>query len=237
MLVIIVGGFLIYSAVFVLSRVFTDPDHVVVTFYGTFGELDDGTVAMTIDRVTYHPATNVRGIFSRQSDVVARPEYVQIDGTIALSSRSTTGRVMVGPAMVLTDSDETIERSIRTRGNECLASGWPTMTFQLSDSPGDFTIRIPMRDNPHAGSLLDSIKKGTLPPVTIGGLYPTASDCESLESLEAGTPHTVTLGPLDTDVGAKQDFYPYGEPRFEEPGDSDRELWSEWARGWVPGEF
>lgn len=111
------------------------------------------------------------------------------------------------------------------------------MAFQLSERPGNFTVRIPVRGNPLADRLLESIRGGTLPRVTIGGLYSTAGECEQFETLTAGTPHSVTLGPFATAAGEKQDFYPYGEPRFEEPGDSDRERWQEWARGWVPGEF
>ena len=96
-LVIVVGGFFIFAIIFVATRLITDPDHVVVTSFEVVGENDNGKVAVTIDRISYHPATKVRGIFSRQSDSTARPEYIQVDGTIALSAGSSPGITQSSP--------------------------------------------------------------------------------------------------------------------------------------------
>jgi hypothetical protein len=236
-LAVVLGGFLIFSAVFVISRLITETDHVAVTEFEADGENDDGKIAVTINRVTYHPATTVRGIFSRRADATARPEYVQVDGTIALSADSSIAAVLVGPALLLVGSEEPLEREVRTRGNSCWSSGWPPLVVEISKRPGDFTVRIPVRDDPVATRILDSIRNGEMPPITLTGIYSTAGECESFDALTATTPQEITVGPLSTGPGVKKDFYPYGEPRFQEPGDSDRLFWNEWARGWVPGEF
>lgn len=234
---IVLGGFFIFAAFFVISRVITDPDHVVVTAFEVDGKNDNGTVVVTINHLSYHPATKVRGLFTRQANAVARPEYIQVDGTIALSGESSMATVLVGPALIEVDSEGRVERDIRTRGNSCFTSGWPPLAVQLSTRPGDFTIRIPVRDDPIAASLLNSIRNGNMPPVTLTGIYSTVNECESYDVVLAALPHEITVGPISAGPGIKQDFYPYGEPRFQEPADSGRELWREWARGWVPGEF
>ena len=237
--IIILSGFFIFAAVFIGTRVFVDPDHVVVTEFDVEGAYDDGTVAVTINRVSYHPATRVRGIFSRRSSVTARPEYVQIDGTIALSVDSGMALIMAGPALVSLNLKDSVEREIRTRGNSCLLSGWPTMAVRLTARPSDFTIRIPVKDDPVAARILDAVRNGETPTVTLSGIFPASGsgECESFDSITAAAPHQITVGPFGAGPGVTKYFYPYGEPRFQEPGDLDRQLWTEWARGWVPGEF
>ena len=236
-LVIIVSGFFIYAVVFVSTRLIINPDHVVVTSFEVDGENDDGSVTVTIDRISYHPATKVRGIYGRQTDSTARPEYIQVDGTIALSAGSSITTALIGQAIIPAGPESRVEREIRTRGNSCLSSGWPPMALQIESRPGDFSIRIPVRDNPGAATILDSIKNGKIPPITITGIYSTDRECESLDVIQATTPHEITVETISKGPGVKQDFYPYGEPRFNDPDDADRERWQEWARGWVPGEF
>lgn len=236
-LAIVVAGFFIYAAIFVVTRLVVDPDHVVVTSYQVSGENDNGNVAVTINRISYHPATKVRGIFGRQTDSTARPEYIQVDGTIALSAGSSSGAAFTGPVIVLIDSERQLERGIRTHGNICSTSGWPPAAVQVTQRPGDFSIRIPVRDEPLANTILESLKNGHRPDITLTGIYYIGRDCESFEELRATTPHEISIETTGNGAGVKQDFYPYGEPRFDEPGDADRELWREWARGWVPGEF
>ena len=236
-LVIVIGGFFIFAIFFVATRLITDPDHVVVTSFEVGGENDNGKVAVTIDRISYHPATKVRGIFSRQSDSTARPEYIQVDGTIASSADSSMATALVGPAIILVGSGGRVEREIRTRGNSCSSSGWPAMALQVKAKPGDFSIRIPVHGDPVAATILDSIRNGRMPLITITGIYLTDHECESLEVIQAATPHEITIETIGKGPGVTQDFYPYGEPRFNEPDDSARQFWHEWARGWAPGEF
>lgn len=234
---IIVGAFLLYGAYLVISRVITNPDHVVVTVFEVFERIDDGGVLVTVNRVTYHPATKVRGLFTRQADAVARPEYVQIDGTIAMSVDAPSPRMLAGPASIVVGPGESVEREVRTRGNSCFLSSWPPMAIQLTELPSDFTIRIPVRGSAVAESALESIRNGLVPVFTLRGLHQTSQECEPFDSLTAGPQHEISIGPINAAPGVKHDFYPYGEPRFREPGDDDRPRWSEWARGWVPGEF
>jgi hypothetical protein len=236
-LAIVIGGFFIFAIIFVATRLVTNPDHVVVTSYEVGGENDNGKVAVTINRISHHPATKVRGIYSRQADSTARPEYIQVDGTIALSTESSRATALIGPAIVEGESGERVEREIRTRGNSCISSGWPTMALQIKARPVDFSIRIPLRDDPVAATILDSIKDGKMPPITIKGIYLTDHECESLEVIQASTPQEISLEPISKGPGVRLDFYPYGEPRFDESADKKRQLWREWARGWVPGEF
>ena len=236
-LVIVLGGFFIYAAFLIISRVIVDPAHVVVTAYGVEGKKDDGKVALTINRVSYHPATKVRGLFTRQSNVTARPEYIQVDGTIASSAGFSGVMALVGPALIPVESEGKVEREIRTRGNPCLPYGWPSMALQLNAKPSDFTIRIPISGDLHAARLLASIKKGQMPPITIKGIYMTIQKCELIGVMMATKPHEITVDAISLGSGVLQDFYPYGLPRFSEPGGAKREYWKEWARGWVPGEF
>ena len=76
-----------------------------------------------------------------------------------------------------------------------------------------------------------------MPPVTFTGIHSSVQECESIEVMLATTPHEITVDPISLGPGVVQDFYPYGVPRFTEPGHPKREYWIEWARGWVPGEF
>ena len=236
-LAIVLGGYFIFATFFLVSRLLVDPDHVVVTAFEAEGENDDDRVALTINRVTYHPATKVRGLFMRQSKSTARPEYIQVDGTIALNADSTGVTALVGSAYIQVESGGGVEHDLRTRGNPCWSSGWPPMALQLKTKPSDFTIRIPVRDDPAATMLLAHIRNGTMPPVTFTGIYSSVQECESIEVMLATTPHEITVDPISLGPGAVQDFYPYGVPRFTDPGGPKREYWIEWARGWVPGEF
>lgn len=236
-LAIVIGGFFIFAIIFVSTRIITDPDHVVVTSFEASGDNDNGEVAVTINRVSHHPATNVRGIFSRQADSTARPEYIQIDGTIGLSADSSMEMVLLGTASIVTDDGVEVEREVRTRGNSCLTFGWHPMAFQIKTRPGDFSIRIPVKNDPAAARILESIENGKMPAISIRGIYPTDSECEPLEVIQAGAPREISVESISIGPGVKQDFYPYGEPRFDVELDADDQLWREWARGWVPGEF
>ena len=111
------------------------------------------------------------------------------------------------------------------------------MALQIKTNPGDFTIRIPVLDNPAADRILGSIEKGEIPVITIKGIYLTDGECESPELIQAGTPHEISVDSTSKGSGVAQDFYPNGEPRFAESSEAGRQLWREWARGWVPGEF
>jgi len=236
-LAIVIGGFFIFAIISISTRISIDPDHVVVTSFEVAGESDNGQVVVTIDRISHHPATNVRGIFSRRAGSTPRPEYIQIDGTIALSIDSSTAATLFGSATILIDDGVQLEREIRTRGNSCWSAGWHPMALQIKTDPGDFTIRIPLLNNPTTVSILASIEKGEIPVITIKGIYSTDSECEPLELIYAATPQEISVDPTGTGSGVAQDFYPYGEPRFDVSNDPDRQLWREWARGWVPGEF
>ena len=236
-LAIVLGGFFIFAAILIISRVVVDPDHVVVTSYEAEGQKDDGRVILTINRVTYHPETKVRGLFTRQSRATARPEYVQVDGTITLSADFSGMMTLVGPAVISVNSGVKVEREIRTRGNPCLSSGWPYMALQLKTTPSDFTVRIPVRDDHDASALLQAIRSGQMPAITLNGIYATVQNCEPVNVMLASKPYEVTIDAISLDSGVLMDFYPYGIPRFREPGGFEREYWKEWARGWVPGEF
>jgi hypothetical protein len=236
-LAIVLGGFFIFAAFLIISRVIVDPDHVVVTSYKAEGKKDDGKVELTINRVSYHPATKVRGLFIRQSSATARPEYVQVDGTVALSADFSGVMALVGPALIPVDSVGQLEREIRTRGNPCLSSGWPSTALQLKTTPSDFTIRIAISDDFYATTLLAAIRNGQMPPITLKGIYITNHKCEPVGVMMASRSHEITVEAISLAPGVVQDFYPYGLPRFREPGDIKGEYWKEWARGWVPGEF
>ena len=236
-LAIVVGGFFIFALITVSTRVIADPDHVVVKSFEVAGENDNGRVAVTVNRISHHPATKVRGIFSRQADSTARPEYIQIDGTIALSADSSIALVLIGSATVLVDEEGRVEREIRTRGNSCWSSGWHPMALQIKAKPADFTIRIPLGKDPAAARILESIENGKMPAITIKGFYSTDRECDLLQTIRAGTPTEIRVEATSNGSGIKQDFYPYGEPRFDASNDADRQLWREWTRGWVPGEF
>ena len=73
---------MIFSIFYVAEGVLVDPDHVVVTTYLGNTTYQDDKVNVTIDRVSYLPATKVRELFVRYAKSQARPEYIQIDGTI-----------------------------------------------------------------------------------------------------------------------------------------------------------
>ena len=236
-LAIVLGGFFIFAAILIISRLVVDPDHVVVTLYEAEGQTDDGMVILTINRVTYHPETKVRGVYRRLSRATARPEYLQVDGSIALSAGFAGMMTLIGPAVISDNSGVKIEREIRTRGNPCISSGWPAMALQLKTTPSDFTVRIPVRDDRDASVLLQAIRKGQTPTVTLNGIHMTVQNCEPINLMLASKPHEVTVDAISLSSGVLMDFYPYGIPRFREPGDIDREYWKEWARGWVPGEF
>ena len=236
-LAIVLGGFFIFAAFLIISRVIVDPDHVVVTSYKAEGKKDDGGVILTINRASYHPATKARGLFIRQSSATARPEYLQVDGTIGLSADFSGMMTLVGPAVISVNSEVKMERGIRTRGNPCLSSGWPSMALQLKTTPSDFTVRIPVRDDLHASALLQAIRNGQMPAITLNGIHMTVQNCEPINVMMASKPHEVTVDAISLGSGILMDFYPYGLPRFREPGDIKREYWKEWARGWVPGEF
>ncbi len=236
-LAIVLGGFFIFAAFLIISRVIVDPDHVVVTSYKAEGKKDDGKVILTINRVSYHPATKVRGLFTRQSSATARPEYVQVDGTIALSADFGGMMTLVGPAVISVNPGVKVEREIRTRGNSCLSSGWPSMALQLKTTPSDFTVRIPVRDDRDASVLLQAVRKGQMPAITFNGIHMTVQNCEPINVILASKPYEVTVDAISLGSGVLMDFYPYGIPRFREPGHIEREYWKEWTRGWVPGEF
>ncbi len=236
-LAIVLGGFFIFSAILIISRLAVDPDHVVVTSYEAEGQKDDGRVILTINRVTYHPETKVRGLFTRQSRATARPEYLQVDGRIALSADFAGMMTLIGPAVISVNPEVKVEREIRTRGNPCLSSGWPSMALQLKTTPSDFTVRIPVRDDRDASVLLQAIRKGQTPTVTLNGIHMGVQNCEPINLMLASKPHEVTVDAISLGSGVLMDFYPYGIPRFREPGDIERKYWKEWARGWVPGEF
>ena len=236
-LAIVLGGFFIFAAILIISRLVVDPDHVVVTLYEAEGQTDDGMVILTINRVTYHPETKVRGVYRRLSRATARPEYLQVDGSIALSAGFAGRTTWIGPAVISDNSGVKIEREIRTRGNPCISSGWPAMALQLKTTPSDFTVRIPVGDDRDASVLLQAIRKGQTPAVTLNGIHMAVQNCESINLMLASKPHEVTVDAISLGSGVLMDFYPYGIPRFREPGDFEREYWKEWARGWVPGEF
>ncbi|GIT59197.1 MAG: hypothetical protein Ct9H300mP19_11450 [Dehalococcoidia bacterium] len=128
----------------IISRLVVDPDHVVVTSYEAEGQTDDGMVILTINRVTYHPETKVRGVYRRLSRATARPEYLQVDGSIALSAGFAGMMTLIGPAVISDNSGVKVEREIRTRGNPCFLRVWAlSMALQLKTTPSDFTVRIP----------------------------------------------------------------------------------------------
>ena len=109
-LAIVLGGFFIFAAILIISRLVVDPDHVVVTSYEAEGQTDDGMVILTINRVTYHPETKVRGVYRRLSRAPARPEYLQVDGSIALSAGFAGMMTLIGPAVISDNSGVKVER-------------------------------------------------------------------------------------------------------------------------------
>lgn len=236
-LAIVLGGFFIFAVILIISRLVVDPDHVVVTSYEAEGQKDDGMVILTINRVTYHPETKVRGVYRRLSRATARPEYLQVDGSIALSADFAGMMTLIGPAVISDNSGVQVEREIRTRGNPCLSAGWPSMALQLKTTPSDFTVRIPMGDDRDASVLLQAVRKGQMPAITFNGIHTTVQNCEPFDEMLASEPYEVTVDAISLGSGVLMDFYPYGIPRFREPGDIGREYWEEWARGWIPGEM
>jgi len=111
------------------------------------------------------------------------------------------------------------------------------MALQIKTKPADFTIRIPLRNDPAAARILESIENGKMPTITIKGIYSNDRKCDLLETIRAGAPTEIRVEATSKGSGIKQDFYPYGEPRFDVSNDADQQLWREWTRGWVPGEF
>lgn len=235
--------FMIFSIFYVAEGVLVDPDHVVVTTYLGNTTYQDDKVNVTIDRVSYLPATKVRELFVRYAKSQARPEYIQIDGTIGQNLKSSGNYVLTGPATISASSSKNVVRIIRTRGNLCLRANWPTMALQLTDRPGDFTIRIPLSNLPDDASemvILESIRAGILPQISLKGIYMNSGNCKAFNQITSTDPHEIVIPPFKLGSSEIEYFYPNGIPRFEDkekPQLDRKKFWHEWTRGWVPGEF
>lgn len=222
----------IAAIVWMVGRAYTGPaKFVTVETFPVGQSANVGGVAIEVVRVTHLPQYDIRltGVVRDRSDPM-----VFIDGTIRNEASQplavflpSSGRSE--PAVLTTPGGRSTAATVGIIAATTCSNVSAATSILAPSERRRFSIRVPVGRNSSSAWVLSSIRRGSLPAISLGD-FTTDSDCAAAEAdLPQKDRWRVSFTPVDLATPEPQDFYPFGAPTAQETGVNGRRYWTLWV--------